>query len=75
MTKANDKIAELRPKWWPAWTDYPHGDLSNPQARELSRYCVDLEMELAEARKNIERLERIVDGIDREMLGHAKESK
>lgn len=32
-----------RPEWWPAWTDYPHGALSNTQARELSGYVVALE--------------------------------
>ncbi len=32
-----------RPAWWPAWTDYPHGGLTEKQARELSGYCVRLE--------------------------------
>lgn len=53
-----------RPAWWPAWTDYPHGGISEKQARELSGYCVGLEAErdklaaqVAEMRHELERAE------------------
>src|ERR1700733_10641802 len=31
------------PDWWAEWTNYPHGSLDEKRARELSRYCVELE--------------------------------
>jgi hypothetical protein len=33
----------LRPDWWDAWLDYPHGPMSEEQARELNRYAIYLE--------------------------------
>jgi plasmid stability protein len=32
-----------RPRWLDAWLDYPHGGLSEDQAREITRYAVTME--------------------------------
>jgi hypothetical protein len=35
--------ASKRPKWLDGWLDYPHGSLSEKQAREVCWYVVRLE--------------------------------
>ena len=38
-----------RPDWLLTWQNYPHGPLSQEQARRLNRYCVHLEDVLLKA--------------------------
>lgn len=45
-----------RPAWLDAYLDYPHGGLTNEQAREVTRYALSLEQAAAELPLHVEEL-------------------
>jgi hypothetical protein len=38
-------VRRKRPDWLDKWSDYPHGSLSEEQARQIVWYAIDLESE------------------------------